>query len=119
MPPCFLRETDASLETVALGKLSKQFNSSQNTHDPTVSPAAMLLPRILAPMRALSQNSLVVGKSPSHVYDALRFANGCSAASTTLSFVRHATHQAQGRANGAKDGPGKRLGAKKAGGRLL
>ncbi|KAF2721102.1 hypothetical protein K431DRAFT_346604 [Polychaeton citri CBS 116435] len=32
---------------------------------------------------------------------------------------RHASHQAQGRANGAKDGPGKRLGAKKAGGEYV
>ncbi|KAF7191844.1 54S ribosomal protein L2, mitochondrial [Pseudocercospora fuligena] len=32
---------------------------------------------------------------------------------------RHASHQAQGRANGAKDGPGKRLGAKKTGGEYV
>lgn len=32
---------------------------------------------------------------------------------------RHASHQAQGRANGAKDGPGKRLGAKKTGGQYV
>lgn len=31
--------------------------------------------------------------------------------------VRHATHGAQGRANGPKNGPGKRLGAKKTGGK--
>lgn len=29
---------------------------------------------------------------------------------------RHASHKTQGQANGAKDGPGKRLGAKKTGG---
>ncbi|KAF2768746.1 hypothetical protein EJ03DRAFT_114302 [Teratosphaeria nubilosa] len=32
---------------------------------------------------------------------------------------RHASHQAQGRANGAKDGAGKRLGAKKSGGEYV
>lgn len=32
---------------------------------------------------------------------------------------RHASHQAQGRANGAKDGAGKRLGAKKTGGEYV
>ena len=31
-------------------------------------------------------------------------------------FARHASHQTQGRANGPKGGPGKRLGAKKTGG---
>jgi hypothetical protein len=33
-----------------------------------------------------------------------------------LTFVRHASHQQQGAVNKAKDGPGKRLGAKKSGG---
>ncbi|CZT21778.1 related to 60s ribosomal protein L2 (mitochondrial) [Ramularia collo-cygni] len=37
----------------------------------------------------------------------------------SLPSVRHASHQAQGRANGAKDGPGKRLGAKKTGGEYV
>jgi large subunit ribosomal protein L27 len=32
---------------------------------------------------------------------------------------RHASHQAQGRANKAKQGPGKRLGAKKTGGEYV
>lgn len=32
---------------------------------------------------------------------------------------RHASHQSQGRANGAKDGPGKRLGAKKTSGEYV
>lgn len=75
----------------------------------------MLLPRILAPVRAATHSPLV---SSSRVLDVLRQANASAAhtPSPTLSFVRHATHQAQGRANGAKDGPGKRLGAKKAGG---
>ena len=34
----------------------------------------------------------------------------------TLTFVRHASHAQQGAVNKAKDGPGKRLGAKKSGG---
>ena len=35
---------------------------------------------------------------------------------SSLGFVRHASHNQQGAVNKAKDGPGKRLGAKKAGG---
>ncbi|KAI9829687.1 MAG: hypothetical protein M1819_006058 [Sarea resinae] len=42
-----------------------------------------------------------------------------STISPLLTFIRHASHQAQGRANGAKDGPGKRLGAKKSGDQLV
>ncbi|KAF2734325.1 ribosomal protein L27 [Polyplosphaeria fusca] len=76
----------------------------------------MLLPRIFAPARVSIQPSSVTWIPSSRVVEALRAANGISATSPTLSFVRHATHQAQGRANGAKDGPGKRLGAKKSGG---
>ncbi|KAF2646867.1 hypothetical protein P280DRAFT_387493 [Massarina eburnea CBS 473.64] len=78
----------------------------------------MLLPRILAPVRASCQLSSHVLSPASRVLDALRIANGTSAP-PALSFVRHASHQAQGRANGAKDGPGKRLGAKKSGGEYV
>ncbi|KAK5694501.1 54S ribosomal protein L2 mitochondrial [Elasticomyces elasticus] len=38
---------------------------------------------------------------------------------STFTAIRHASHQAQGRANGAKDGAGKRLGAKKTGGEYV
>lgn len=75
---------------------------------------AMLLPRIFAPVRASSVNASISIVSSSRVLDAFRAANAST--SPSLSFIRHATHQAQGRANGAKDGPGKRLGAKKSGG---
>ncbi|KAH7413939.1 ribosomal L27 protein-domain-containing protein [Phaeosphaeria sp. MPI-PUGE-AT-0046c] len=87
----------------------------------------MLLPRILAPVRAsISASSTLVAPSK-HVLQALRAANGSVLPTTTVtlplaglpSSVRHATHQAQGRANGAKDGPGKRLGAKKSGGEYV
>ncbi|KAF1918617.1 ribosomal L27 protein-domain-containing protein [Ampelomyces quisqualis] len=78
----------------------------------------MLLPRILAPVRAPTQPSSRLVLPSSRALDALRAANGSSAppATITLPFVRYASHQSQGRANGAKDGPGKRLGAKKSGG---
>ncbi|KAF9737297.1 hypothetical protein PMIN06_001579 [Paraphaeosphaeria minitans] len=78
----------------------------------------MLLPRIFAPVRAATNSPRIPS---SRVLDVLRHANGSAAhvPAPTLSFVRHATHQAQGRANGAKDGPGKRLGAKKAGGEYV
>ncbi len=36
-----------------------------------------------------------------------------------LGFVRYASHKTQGAVNKAKDGPGKRLGAKKSGGLFL
>ncbi|KAF1942309.1 hypothetical protein EJ02DRAFT_345820 [Clathrospora elynae] len=81
----------------------------------------MLLPRILAPVRAsIAKSSTFIAPS-TRVLDALRTANGSSTPTPapTLSFVRHSAHQAQGRANGAKDGPGKRLGAKKSGGEYV
>lgn len=81
--------------------------------------AAMLLPRILAPVRASIQTPSTFILPASRVIDAVRSANGASAHVPTLSFVRHSAHQAQGRANGAKDGPGKRLGAKKSGGTAI
>lgn len=81
----------------------------------------MLLPRILAPVRASIATSKTFISPSTRVLDAIRSANGSSTPSaavapSSLSFVRHSAHQAQGRANGAKDGPGKRLGAKKSGG---
>ncbi|KAF3009485.1 54S ribosomal protein L2 mitochondrial [Curvularia kusanoi] len=79
----------------------------------------MLLPRLLAPVRASIQTPSTFILPASRVIDALRTANGASAHVPTLSFVRHSAHQAQGRANGAKDGPGKRLGAKKSGGEYV
>ncbi|KAF1925038.1 60S ribosomal protein L2, mitochondrial precursor [Didymella exigua CBS 183.55] len=79
----------------------------------------MLLPRILAPVRASIQTPSTFILPASRVIEAIRSANGASAHVPTLSFVRHSAHQAQGRANGAKDGPGKRLGAKKSGGEYV
>lgn len=89
--------------------------ASTTTGDDNIS-AAMLLPRILAPVRASIQTPSTFILPASRVIDALRTASGASAHVPTLSFVRHSAHQAQGRANGAKQGPGKRLGAKKSGG---
>ncbi|KAF2788076.1 hypothetical protein K505DRAFT_286792 [Melanomma pulvis-pyrius CBS 109.77] len=79
----------------------------------------MLLPRIFAPVRAAAQVSSAYLIPSSRVLDVLRTANGFTTSSPTLSFLRHASHQSQGRANGAKDGPGKRLGAKKSGGEYV
>lgn len=81
---------------------------------------AMLLPRILAPVRASICASSKLAAPSNYVLEALRTANASSNPGPilTLSLVRHASHQSQGRANGAKDGPGKRLGAKKSGGML-
>ncbi|KAL1628514.1 54S ribosomal protein L2 mitochondrial [Neofusicoccum ribis] len=79
----------------------------------------MLLPRAQAPVRAALAASRTVHSSTSvaasfNVLDVLR-ASLAAPSSPKLTFVRHATHQAQGRANGPKNGAGKRLGAKKTG----
>ncbi|CAE7186046.1 hypothetical protein P3342_008480 [Pyrenophora teres f. teres] len=79
----------------------------------------MLIPRILAPVRASIATSASFIAPSTRVLDALRAANAISTPAPVLSFVRHSAHQAQGRANGAKDGPGKRLGAKKSGGEYV
>ncbi|CAO2647072.1 Nn.00g079940.m01.CDS01 [Neocucurbitaria sp. VM-36] len=80
----------------------------------------MLLPRIFAPVRASIATSSTFIAPSTRVLDALRSANASATSPVpTLSFVRHSAHQAQGRANGAKDGPGKRLGAKKSGGEFV
>lgn len=94
---------------------------------PTPSPAdrpPMLLPRTQAPLRAAlaasSSRTAHAAISPAaslNVLDVLRAS--LAASSPNLTFVRHATHQAQGRANGPKNGPGKRLGAKKTGGTYI
>lgn len=83
----------------------------------------MLLPRILAPTRVSIATSRTFIAPSIRVIDTLRGVNGSiippASNPTSLSFVRHSAHQAQGRANGAKDGPGKRLGAKKSGGEYV
>jgi large subunit ribosomal protein L27 len=79
----------------------------------------MLLPRILAPVRASLAASSALAAPTCHILAAIRTPNAPSTAPTTLTFARHASHQSQGRANGAKDGPGKRLGAKKSGGTII
>ncbi|EON62964.1 hypothetical protein W97_02190 [Coniosporium apollinis CBS 100218] len=77
----------------------------------------MLLPRLCAPTRAAfaaSRNPHTTSSISNTALEAIRCSNAAPA-TTILSFVRHATHQSEGRANGPKDGPGKRLGAKKTG----
>ncbi|KAF2436891.1 ribosomal protein L27 [Tothia fuscella] len=59
-----------------------------------------------------SRNSTGVSRPSSLILHYLRALN---AAPTALSSVRHASHQAQGRANGPKATAGRRLGAKKSG----
>jgi len=76
----------------------------------------MLLPRIYAPVRAAIATSPVFLAPATRVLEAVRTATRTVTPAPVLGFVRHSAHQAQGRANGAKDGPGKRLGAKKSGG---
>jgi len=97
---------------------SRTFQCQATSRSSTPRKAAMLLPRIFAPIRASCHAPSVTSASSSRIFDILRLANGVSAP-PSVSFKRHASHQAQGRANGAKDGPGKRLGAKKSGGTSL
>jgi len=78
----------------------------------------MLLPRLQPPLRAAIASIGRVGPS-THPQAALNeaFAQlSVCRAKTRFGNIRHASHKAQGAVNKAKDGPGKRLGAKKSGG---
>lgn len=78
----------------------------------------MLLPRILAPVRAVNSVSTSSARSLTPSNRALEALRTAALAPLSLTFVRHATHQSEGRANGAKDGAGRRLGAKKTAGKI-
>jgi hypothetical protein len=84
------------------------FWTSASTH----TALTMLLPRI----RALPTGSSPAIATIETALKALRLSTPALANSTTSIGVRHASHKAQGAANSAKDGAGKRLGAKKSGG---
>lgn len=73
----------------------------------------MLLPILRAPARVLRRPTAHNARS-SNALDVAAL-NFCPYRVPLLPQVRHATHGAQGRANGPKNGPGKRLGAKKTG----
>jgi hypothetical protein len=82
-------------------------------------PATMATAGLSGPVRALALSARSINvplRLSNHALQYLRLLD----ASTTKPFgiinVRHASHQAQGRANGPKNGAGKRLGAKKTGG---
>ncbi|KAH0363899.1 hypothetical protein KCU89_g18998, partial [Aureobasidium melanogenum] len=70
----------------------------------------MLLPRI----RALPTGSSPAIATIETALSALRLSSPAITSSTSIA-VRYASHKAQGAANSAKDGAGKRLGAKKSG----
>ncbi|KAH0565870.1 hypothetical protein GP486_000727 [Trichoglossum hirsutum] len=73
----------------------------------------MLLPRLGSPSWTLISTSRRHAASASIGHGLLNHL--CPVTKHPLFFVRHATHKAQGSVNGGKDGPGKRLGAKKSG----
>src|SRR5436190_24247836 len=75
---------------------------------------AMLLPRLQPPLRAVIAS---IGRTrlSSNSRHCLNEYFG-QLSMKRMGGVRHATHKAQGAVNKAKDGPGKRLGAKKSGG---
>lgn len=78
----------------------------------------MLLPRLQPPLRAAIASIGRAGPSTlsqASLNEAFAQLSVCNTA-TKFGNVRHATHKAQGAVNSAKDGPGKRLGAKKSGG---
>lgn len=83
---------------------------------------AMLLPRLQPPLRAALTSiarSTASGSQTTCLNEAFAQLAIKSSRRTTgagLTSVRHASHKAQGAVNKAKDGPGKRLGAKKSGG---
>lgn len=77
----------------------------------------MLLPRLQPPLRAALTSIARPGASGAQTSLNEAFAQlSIKQASPVLTFVRHASHAQQGAVNKAKDGPGKRLGAKKSGG---
>lgn len=79
----------------------------------------MLLPRVQPPLRAALTSISRSGASGTHSSLNDAFAQlSINKAGPVLTFVRHASHQQQGAVNKAKDGPGKRLGAKRSGGEL-
>lgn len=82
----------------------------------------MLLQRLQPPLRgaitSITRTSSASAAEP-HLCEALAnliFKKTTSSPLAPLIAVRHASHAAQGAVNKAKDGPGKRLGAKKSGG---
>jgi len=84
--------------------------AGQRNHTHTQRSTTMLLPRI----RALPTGSSPAITTIETALSALRLST--PAVNTSSIAVRHASHKAQGAANSAKDGAGKRLGAKKSGG---
>lgn len=80
--------------------------------DITIATTTMLLPRTRA-FAAGSQPCLLAVES---ALSNLRLSQPLLTKTTTA--IRNSTSLSQGRANGAKDGAGKRLGAKKSGGTL-
>lgn len=76
----------------------------------------MVLARIQPPLRATLKSIGRSGASQTSLSDA--FAQLTVRGPLMLTFVRHASHAQQGAVNKAKDGPGKRLGAKKSGGMI-
>ena len=82
----------------------------------------MLLPRLQPPLRAALTSigrSAASGSQQACLNEAFaQLAIKTSTKAPGLTFVRYASHKAQGAVNKAKDGPGKRLGAKRSGGEL-
>ncbi|QDS68898.1 hypothetical protein FKW77_007898 [Venturia effusa] len=75
-------------------------------------PTARLMKSLRATLPS-SINRSTAFRPSSQALQYLRAVN--SPANPSILFVRHASHQAQGRANGPKNSPGRRLGAKKSG----
>ncbi|KAI9775429.1 MAG: 54S ribosomal protein L2 mitochondrial [Geoglossum umbratile] len=74
----------------------------------------MRLPRLGTPSQGLLPTFQRLSISAENGLELLRLSHPATK-SPLLSFIRHATHMAQRSVNGGKDGPGKRLGAKKSG----
>ncbi|KAI5211661.1 ribosomal protein L27 [Aureobasidium subglaciale] len=90
------------------GREQQQRQDDKSQAQPHTAPSTMLLPRI----RALPTGSSSAIATVETALLALRLS---PAVTNTSIAVRHASHKAQGAANSAKDGAGKRLGAKKSG----
>jgi hypothetical protein len=85
----------------------------------------MLLPRLQPPLRAALSSIRPATQTPclneafaSLAINATKRGSGLGGRQLGVAAVRYASHKAQGAVNKAKDGPGKRLGAKKSGGKF-
>lgn len=81
--------------------------------------AAMALHHVQHSTRSMRAPSIAALAALESALSSLRISNSSGLQRSVIEGRRNASHAAQGRANKAKQGPGKRLGAKKSGGEYV